>query len=51
MTLDLLSPPLTSRIERRIEQAAEHLRELHEAGEIDWEDIDQISAYHAAFLD
>ena len=38
-------------IEERIAEAMEHLRELHENGEIDWTDVSAQAAYEMAFLD
>ncbi|MGA9867267.1 MAG: hypothetical protein WBQ75_12620 [Acetobacteraceae bacterium] len=38
-------------IEARTERAAERLRELHEAGEIDWTDVSPLAAYKMAFMD
>jgi hypothetical protein len=48
------SPPDTApqgAIEARIAAAMEHLRELHEYGEIDWTDVSPRAAYAMAFLD
>lgn len=38
-------------VEARIATAAERLRELREAGEIDWTDVSPLAAYEMAFID
>ena len=38
-------------IETRIAVAMEHLRVLHEDGEIEWTDVSPQAAYEMAFLD
>jgi hypothetical protein len=38
-------------IEKRIAAAMEHLRALHECGEIDWTHLSSQTAYEMAFLD
>lgn len=38
-------------IEARIVEAMEHLRDLHEQGEIDWQDVHAAAAFEMAFLD
>ena len=40
-----------TQIEARIAEAMEHLRELHENGEIEWTDVSAQAAYELAFLD
>lgn len=40
-----------SEIESRIAGAAEQLRALHEAGEIEWTDLNPQAVYEYAFLD
>ena len=35
----------------RITAAMEHLREVHEDGEIEWTDVSPQTAYEMAFLD
>jgi hypothetical protein len=37
-------------IEARVAAAMEHLRELHETGEIEWTDVSQLSAVQMAFM-
>jgi len=41
----------TNEIEARIAAAMEDLRDLHEAGEIDWTNLSPQAAYEFAFLD
>ena len=46
---DLPEPP--SAFEARLQEAAEELRQLYEAGEIEWADLNARAAYEMAFLD
>ena len=41
----------TDRIEARIAAAMEDLRALHEEGEVDWQNVNPITALEMAFLD
>ena len=43
--------PTKSLVEARVCEAMEHLRALHECGEIEWTDVSALAAYEMAFLD
>lgn len=45
--LPFADPPLRSGVEERLARHREHLRNLHESGEIEWNDANSMHAYYA----